>query len=246
MKVLIPILLIVVIIFFALMLLVLPMEGGTMTPGSVQNTELHTNPYVGTFDTDCEALKSYSIYGEIGVRAGWLTDCLYHHEMQSNGYGLALVAHPDGQETAGMRNAVMYQIRYKEEEWSVLHEQFSHPKGRDEFVYMGGVAVLAIDHADSPSGTIMISYDRGATWGTRLAFHELMDYDVAAYPNLVPKVLNYNVDDGLITFGWKVDPDDLDYLLINQFDVNAKAFTEEIQRLPDFPHAPTEVPTENQ
>ena len=111
MKAIFPILILIMIAFLVLALLVLPMEGGTMIPGSVQSTEASTNPYVGTFDTDCEALKSYNLYGDIGVRAGWLTNCLYHHQMQSNGYGLALVAHPDGQETAGMRNAVMYQIR---------------------------------------------------------------------------------------------------------------------------------------
>lgn len=244
MKAVIPILIIVLIAFFVLVLLVLPMEGGTMIPGSVQSTEVSTNPYVGAFDTDCEALKNYMTYGRIGVRAGWLSECLYHYDKQSNGYGLAIVAHPDGQDISGMHNAVMYQIKYKEEEWSVLHEQFSYPKGRDVFVYMGSVALLAVDHADSPSGTIMISYDRGSTWGTRLAFDELMDYDVAIYPNLAPTVLNYNVDDGVITFGWKADPADADYLLINQFDVKAKAFTEEIQRKPEFVPAPTQAPTE--
>lgn len=244
MKVVIPVLILMLIAAFMLAMLVLPMEGGTMTPGSVHSTEASTNPYVGTFDTDCEALKNYMNYDRWGVRAGWLQDCLYHYELQSGGYGLAIVAHPDGQDTSGMHRTVMYQIAHKETDWSVLHEEFSYPKGRAVFVYMGKVALLAIDHADSPSGTIMISYDRGASWGTQLAFHELMDYDVEAYPNLVPKVLNHNVDDGIITFGWKVDPGDADYLLINQFDVKAKAFTEEIQRHPDFPRAPVEEATE--
>ena len=244
MKAAIPILLILLIVVFMLVMMVLPMEGGTMTPGSVHHTDAPTNPYVGAFDTDCEALKNYMIYEEKGVRASWLSECLYHYELQSSGYGLAIVAHPGGQEAAGMHHTVMYRIAHKETEWSVLHQQFTYPKGRDIFVYMGKVAVLAIDYADRPSGTIMISYDRGASWGTELAFHELMDYDVAAYPNLVPTVLNHNVDDGLITFGWKVDPDDADYLLINQFDVHAKAFTEEIQRLPTFPRAPVAEPTE--
>lgn len=243
MKIAIPILILVLIAVFLLAMLVLPMEGGTMTPGSVQSTEASTNPYVGTFDTDCEALKNYMIYRELGVRPGWLSDCLYHYELQSDGHGLAIVVHPDQPESSGMHNTVMYRIASKEEEWSVLHEQFNYPIGRAAFVYMGKVAVLAIDHADSPSGTIMISYDRGQNWDTRLAFHEVMDYDVAAYPDLVPKILNYNVDDGLITFGWKVDPGDRDYLLINQFDVKAKAFTEEIQRLPTFPTAPVEETT---
>ena len=247
MKAIIPVLLLVMIAFFVLVLLVLPMEGGAGLPGGgVPSTEVSTNPYVGAFDTDCEALKNYMNYDRWGVRAGWLQDCLYHYELQSGGYGLAIVVHPDQPEVSGMHNTVMYQIAHEEKEWSVLHEQFNYPKGRDAFVYMGKVAVLAIDHADSPSGTIMISYDRGVTWGTQLAFHELMDYDVARYPNLVPKVLNYNVDDGMITFGWKVDPGDADYLLINQFDVRAKAFTEEIQRHPAFPTAPVEGPTEIQ
>ena len=238
MKAVIPVLILIMIAFFILAMLVLPMEGGTMAPGTVHSTEASTNPYVGTFDTDCEALKNYMNYDRWGVRAGWLQDCLYHYELQSGGYGLAIVVHPDQPEVSGMHNTVMYRIAHKETEWSVLHEQFTYPKGRDVFVYMGKVAVLAIDYADRPSGTIMVSYDRGVTWNTNLAFHELMDYDVQAYPNLVPKVLNYNVDDGLITFGWKVDPGDADYLLINQFDVSAKAFTEEIQRLPGFPAAP--------
>ena len=51
MKAAIPILLILLIVVFMLVMMVLPMEGGTMTPGSVQSTEASTNPYVGTFDT---------------------------------------------------------------------------------------------------------------------------------------------------------------------------------------------------
>ena len=245
MKAVIPVLIIILIAILLLALLLLPVEGGTMLSGGVQSTDAPTNPYVGAFDTDCEALKNYTTYGRIGVRVGWLSECLYHYELQSNGYGLAIVAHPDGQDTSEMNNTVIYEIKYKEEEWTVLHEQFSYPKGRDVFVYMGKVALLAIDHAESPSGTIMISYDRGHSWGTKLAFDALMDYDVEAYPNLVPTVLNYNVDDGIITFGWKADPSDSDYLLVNQFDVNAKAFTEGIYRHPAFAAAPLQVPTES-
>ena len=115
---------------------------------------------------------------------------------------------------------------------------FTYTKGADAFVYMGEVAVLVADQSKGDGGTLIISYDRGRTWSDMMYLNDLIDYDTVLHPNIEPHVINYNRDNGIITFGWKDSLSQSEYLLINQFDVNTCQFVEEVYRHPDFSRAP--------
>lgn len=201
--------------------------------------ETTLNPeYAEYYARDCQKLEEISSNGMEAVNQDWVAEELFHYQVQPDGHGLATVMHPQGMDASGTTYSVMYETSDGGKNWNVLHEMFGFTRGADAFVYMGEVVVLAADQSKGSFGTLVISYDRGRTWSDEMYLHELFSYDNERFENIKPHVINYNEHTGIITFGWSEDYAPGNYLLINQFDVGACAFLEEVYRHPDFPTAP--------
>ena len=199
-------------------------------------------PKLETMDANCpeelvlvrDNLEKYSTTGETYLSEHWFEENVAHYKIQPDGRGLAMVVHPEAVGEAGSKCTVLFTTTNNGTNWYVLNEMFTYPGGASDCAYMGKTVVLAADDTASADVSILISYDRGSSWCEALILSDLVSYDTVRYPNLAPKIINYNDDTGFITFGWKVDADDEEYLLINQFDVNARVFTEEEYRNPEF------------
>ena len=162
----------------------------------------------------------------------WLDESLCHYQMQEDGHGLAVTVSPDGLVANGTMYTVMYETVDGGQHWDVLHENFSYAKGVSVLVYMGDVAVLASQASFSIHSSLMVSYDRGHTWEQTLTLADLVEYDVGEFAQLAPYVIDYDVQNGLITFCWKKDNEE--DVLINQFDVHTQQFVAELDRAPEF------------
>lgn len=166
---------------------------------------------------------------------------LSFYRIQPDGHGLAIVDSADV-DMSSLTYVTLYETADGGNSWTMLDGPVQVNKGICETVYMGEVVLIAAENAKAGYGTVMISYDRGHTWGEYLGFDDMFSYDSETYLNLVPHIINYNTETGIITFGWTLRYDEqIDsetYVLINQFDVMACRVVEEIYRHPDFPEAP--------
>lgn len=188
--------------------------------------------YAEEFAADCELLTQICREGTDKSNEIWLSEWLFHYQIQPDGHGLAFVLHPYGLDASGTTPMVIYETADGGKSWRVLQELFKIERGQRAFVYMGEIVVLAADCSKGVGGSLVISYDRGHTWSEAIPFDELIDYDPWNYENLEPYIINYNAHTGIITFGWKdgYSYESDEYILINQFDANTCRFVEEVYR----------------
>ena len=158
---------------------------------------------------------------------------LLHYNIQSDGRGLAIIFIDPG--AMGRNHVILYHTEDGGKNWEVRTPGLAISKGDYDIISMGDVVVMAFYGGNYVHAFLEISYDRGITWSDRIETPQLFDYDSQTLENLRPKILNYNGETGIITFGWKIRWDDEDYALINQFDVYKRKMVEEIYRHPDFP-----------
>ena len=208
----------------------------TACKGQQADAMMEDQKYTQAYARDCAMLVDLSDSMMDASNARYMEEEMFHYQMQSDGRGLALMNHPDGQ-AMGFLYAVMYETTDGGQTWNVLHDTFAYDRGESVFVYMGNTAVLAVNAANGIYSSLMVSNDCGRTW-KKMSLGDLVDYDEMTFDYLDPHVINYNGETGLITFGWTVACGEMEgdapYVLINQFDADNCVFVEEIYRHPDF------------
>lgn len=242
-----------VMIFILIAAMLLPgclsFEGGketTANPGVLEEQtgteapETEESRYDAYYTAEIACLTEYAATGKVTGDEFWPVEHIMHFCIQQDGHGLAITTYPGGLDASGSTYGVLYETADGGKNWNLLDDCFTFSRGQSVFVYMGEVALIAADNYKAGFGTIKISYDRGHTWEWADAFPNLIDYDYEQSGSIIPYIINYNEQAGLITFGWTAWNMGEDYVLINQFDVYGQRFVEELYRHPDFARAPAE------
>lgn len=222
---------------------------GCMAPGGEKESTVGSEieeEYAKHYAYDILCLTEYAQTGMVAGDGVWEAEQLYHYQVQEDGHGLAITAWPGGMDASGSTYGILYETADGGKNWNLLDSCFAYGRGQSVFVYMGEVALIAADNYKVGYGDLQISYDRGHSWEVGYAFPDLIDYDYEKSGSIIPSIINYNEDTGLITFGWDSWFGGEGYELINQFDVREQRFVQELYRHPDFVRAPLETEQEQQ